>query len=126
MNLRPAAQPAAYNNVSAKQVEVGTALYYADYLEGRATALGEVYRADQMTAAHQSLPLGTIVKVTRLDNGLSTIVRINDRGPYCEGCVIDLSTVAAQELDLMQVGRNAGKRANSRTVGSESSCSCIC
>ncbi len=102
----PAAQPASYNDVSAKQVEVGMALYYADYLEGRATALGEVYQGNQMTAAHQSLPLGTIVKVTRLDNGLSTVVRINDRGPFCEGCVIDLSTTAAQEIDLMQVGRS--------------------
>jgi rare lipoprotein A len=85
--------------------ETGYALFYADYLNGNATALGEIYRHDLMTAGHSKLPLGTIVKVTRLDNGLSTTVRINDRGAYCDDCIIDLSRAAAQQIDLIRVGR---------------------
>lgn len=85
--------------------ETGYALFYADYFEGNATALGEIYRHNLMTAAHPKLPLGTIVKVTRLDNGLSTTVRINDRGAYCDECIIDLSKAAAQQIDLIRVGR---------------------
>lgn len=78
----------------------GTAKVYPDYYDGNPTALGEVFYQDQMTAAHKKLALGTIVKVTRLDNGRSTTVRINDRGAYCDGCVIDLSQAAAQQLDI--------------------------
>ncbi|WP_367389239.1 septal ring lytic transglycosylase RlpA family protein [Lewinella sp. LCG006] len=85
--------------------ETGYALFYADYLEGNATALGEIYRHNLMTAGHPKLPLGTIVKVTRLDNGLSTTVRINDRGAYCDDCIIDLSRAAAQQIDMIRVGR---------------------
>ncbi len=83
----------------------GTAQIYPDYLEGNLTALGETFSQRQKTAAHKKLPLGTIVKVTRLDNGLTTTVRINDRGAYCDGCVIDLSKAAAQELDLLGIGQ---------------------
>lgn len=86
--------------------ETGDALFYADYFEGSPTALGETYHHHLMTAAHPKLPLGTIVKVTRLDNGLTTTVRINDRGAYCDGCVIDLSRAAAQQIDLLRVGRS--------------------
>lgn len=85
--------------------ETGDALYYADHFEGSPTALGEVYHHHLMTAAHAKLPLGTIVKVTRPDNGLTTTVRINDRGAYCDNCVIDLSRAAAQQIDLIRVGR---------------------
>ena len=85
--------------------ETGDALFYADYFEGNPTALGETYHHHLMTAAHPKLPLGTIVKVTRLDNGLTTTVRINDRGAYCDNCVIDLSRAAAQQIDLLRVGR---------------------
>jgi len=85
--------------------ETGEAVYYADYFEGSPTALGETYHHHLMTAAHAKLPLGTIVKVTRLDNGLVTTVRINDRGAYCDNCVIDLSRAAAQQIDLIRVGR---------------------
>ena len=85
--------------------ETGDALYYADHFEGSPTALGETYHHHLMTAAHAKLPLGTIVKVTRPDNGLTTTVRINDRGAYCDDCVIDLSRAAAQQIDLLRVGR---------------------
>jgi rare lipoprotein A len=83
----------------------GYAVYYADYYEGSPTALGEIFHQNLMTAAHQNLPLGTIVKVTRIDNGMTTTVRINDRGAFCEGCIIDLSKAAATEIDLLKVGR---------------------
>ena len=83
----------------------GLAQVYPDYHEGNPTALGETFSQQQKTAAHKKLPLGTIVKVTRLDNGLTTTVRINDRGAYCDECVIDLSKAAAQELDLLGIGQ---------------------
>jgi rare lipoprotein A len=89
--------------------QMGYAIFYADYYEGNPTALGEVYRANEFTAAHATLPLGTMVEVTRLDNGMSTVVRINDRGAYCEGCLIDLSRVAAEEIDLLRDGRTQVK-----------------
>lgn len=92
-------------NASSQAEQRGFAVYYADYYAGNPTALGEVYDPSLMTAAHKTLPLGTIVKVTRQDNGLSTTVRINDRGPYSEGCVIDLSKAAAMEIDLLRVGK---------------------
>jgi rare lipoprotein A len=80
--------------------ETGLASVYADYYEGNPTALGEVFHQYEFTAAHAKLPLGSLVEVTRLDNGLTTNVRINDRGAFCEGCIIDLSKAAAQQLGL--------------------------
>lgn len=85
-------------------VERGMAVYYADYLEGQPTAYGEIYRKDQLTAAHRTHPAGTMLKVTRLDNRRSVIVRVNDRGAYCDGCVVDLSKIAALQLDLLRSG----------------------
>lgn len=85
--------------------ETGYAVYYADYLAGNPTAMGENYDPNLMTAAHHKLPLGTIVKVSRIDNGLSTTVRINDRGAYCDDCLVDLSKVAAKQIDLIRAGR---------------------
>ena len=84
--------------------ERGLAVYYADYLEGQPTAYGEVYRRDQLTAAHRTHPSGTLLKVTRLDTRRSVIVRVNDRGAYCDGCVVDLSKIAALQLDLLRTG----------------------
>jgi len=97
--------PQVYSSSSPSQDQVGFAVYYADYYEGNPTALGEIFQQKLMTAAHQQLPLGTIVKVTRVDNGMSTTVRINDRGAYCDGCIIDLSKAAAAEIDLLRVGK---------------------
>ncbi len=81
--------------------EVGIAHPYPNYYDGSPTALGEVFHQNLMTAGHKTLPLGTIVKIARIDNGLSTTVRINDRGAYCDGCIIDLSTAAAQKIGLL-------------------------
>lgn len=85
--------------------ERGIAVFYADYLEGQPTAYGDTYQRDKMTAAHRTHPAGTMLKVTRLDNNRSVIVRVNDRGAYCDGCVVDLSKVAALQLDLLKAGR---------------------
>lgn len=84
--------------------QTGKASYYADYFEGRKTAYGEPYRRAEMTAAHKTLPFGTVVKVTHLGNGNSVIVRINDRGPFVKGRIIDLSRRAAEELGLVLEG----------------------
>lgn len=85
--------------------ETGMAHFYPDHYAGKITASGEVFQQELFTAAHPKLPLGTIVKVVRTDNGLSTTVRINDRGAYCDECIIDLSRAAAEEIDLTTAGR---------------------
>ncbi|MEM1214912.1 MAG: septal ring lytic transglycosylase RlpA family protein [Bacteroidota bacterium] len=85
--------------------ERGIATFYPDYYEGSPTALGETYYGSLMTAAHQTLPLGTMVQVTRPDNGMNVTVRINDRGAYCDGCIISLSKAAAAQINLLSVGQ---------------------
>ncbi len=82
----------------------GTASYYADQFQGRRTANGETFNMHELTAAHRSLPFGTWVKVTNLSNGKDVIVRINDRGPYVKGRIIDLSIGAAKELGIVHSG----------------------
>ncbi len=83
--------------------ERGDASYYSDRLAGRPTASGEPYVPSGMTAAHRSLPFGTIVEVARED-GRKVEVRINDRGPFKRGRVIDLSRRAAEKLGMMREG----------------------
>lgn len=86
------------------QVQTGTASFYADKFESKQTASGEKYKHKKMTAAHKSLPFGTIVKVTNLDNQETVEVRINDRGPYIDGRIIDLSRSAAEKLKFINQG----------------------
>ena len=74
------------------------------YGEAQMTASGERFDKHKMTAAHRSLPLGTYVRVTNQRNGKSVIVRINDRGPYGHGRIIDLSEAAARQLDMIDAG----------------------
>ena len=88
----------------AKPYQVGTASWYGEYFDGKPTASGEPYDMYDMTAAHLTLPLGTYVRVTNLQNGKSVIVRVNDRGPYVEGRTIDLSYGAAQALKFTEKG----------------------
>lgn len=87
---------------------VGLASYYGPGLHGEETASGETFNQRAMTAAHRTLPLGTVVRVTNLDNGRSVVVRINDRGPYGrnyrKGTIIDLSRAAAQRLQFIDDG----------------------
>ena len=80
--------------------ETGVASWYGGNFNGRKTANGETYDMWAMTAAHKSLPFGTVVKVTNTKNGDSTVVRINDRGPFVGGRVIDLSRAAANDINL--------------------------
>lgn len=82
----------------------GTASYYADSFEGKATASGEPYRSKKLTAAHRTLPFGTKVLVERIDNGKSVVVTINDRGPFVKGRIIDLSFQAAKLLSMQTSG----------------------
>ena len=84
--------------------ETGKASYYADKFNGRKTANGEIFRNRKKTAAHKTLPFGTIVKVTNLRNGRSVKVRINDRGPFVAGRHIDLSKKAARKIGMVQEG----------------------
>lgn len=89
----------------AQTMERGYAVYYADYLEGRQTANGELFSNSKLTCAHRTLPFGTLLKVTRTDNQRSVLVRVNDRGPHKEGLLIDLSKAAALELDFLNAGK---------------------
>ena len=86
------------------RIQRGKASYYSDDLHGKPTASGEPYHRLQLTAAHRTLPFGTICKVTNLANGKSVNVRINDRGPFIEGRIIDLSYKAAEVLDAIKAG----------------------
>lgn len=84
--------------------EVGIASWYGPGFQGRTTANGELYDMYAFTAAHKSLPFGTVVKVVDLDTGRSVVVRINDRGPFVPGRIIDLSYAAARELGMVERG----------------------
>lgn len=84
--------------------EVGMASWYGPKFHGRKTASGERYDKYEMTAAHRTLPMPSIVRVTRLDNGRSVKVRINDRGPFAHNRIIDLSQAAAEKLDMIRAG----------------------
>src|SRR5690606_16958634 len=86
------------------QVQTGKASFYADRFEGRPTASGEKYRHNKLTAAHKTLPFGTRVRVTNLANNESVEVVINDRGPWVEGRVIDVSQSAAEKLGFVNQG----------------------
>lgn len=84
--------------------EFGKAGYYADSLHGRNTKSGEKYDKKKFTCAHKTLPFGTKIRVTRLDNDRSVVVTVNDRGKFVEGYIVDLSRAAAEQIDLIQKG----------------------
>lgn len=84
--------------------ETGIASWYGPTFYGKNTANGEVYDANALTAAHRTLPMPVNVRVTNLENGKSIVVRVNDRGPYARGRIIDLSRRAAELLDVIQTG----------------------
>lgn len=84
--------------------QTGIASFYADKFVGRTTANGEKYKHSKLTAAHRSLPFGTLLKVTNLENGKEVIVRVNDRGPFVKGRIIDLSKSAAKKLGYIDQG----------------------
>ncbi|HMB54159.1 MAG TPA: septal ring lytic transglycosylase RlpA family protein [Thermoanaerobaculia bacterium] len=90
--------------VVGRVIERGVASWYGKPFHGRQTASGAVYDMHEMTAAHKELAFGTVVEVTNLDNGLSTVVEITDRGPFIRGRVIDLSLAAAREIEMVGPG----------------------
>ena len=82
----------------------GLASWYGNKFHGRKTASGEIYDMHKLTAAHRTLPFGTIVKVTNRKNNKSVVVRITDRGPFVRGRIIDLSYGAAAQIDMINEG----------------------
>jgi rare lipoprotein A len=96
--------PPPPSSISSSDLE-GLASYYAEPYQGRPTASGEIFESyKQLTAAHRTLPFNTMVRVTNKSNGREVDVKINDRGPFVEGRVIDLSMRAAREIDLVRPG----------------------
>jgi rare lipoprotein A len=83
---------------------LGIASYYADKYHGRKTANGETFDMHAMTAAHKTLPFDTRIRVTNMNNGKQVDVRINDRGPFVKGRILDLSLGAAKKLDMIGTG----------------------
>lgn len=90
--------------VAGPYYEVGIASWYGPGFDGNLTANGEIYDMEGISAAHKTLPFGTIVRVVEFDTGRSIVVRINDRGPFVEGRIIDLSKGAARELGIVDKG----------------------
>lgn len=107
---KPSGPPGTPSKQAAKKLshkkpyQVGTASWYGSDFMGRATASGEPYNMYDLTAAHPTLPLGSLVRVTNLRNGRDVIVRVNDRGPVVDGRIIDLSYSAARALKFKEQG----------------------
>jgi rare lipoprotein A len=88
-----------------EQIAVGEASYYGRELAGNRTASGERFNPQALTAAHRTLPMGTRLRVTNQANGRSVIVRVNDRGPFARGRIIDVSLAAAQQIQMVRSGK---------------------
>lgn len=107
--LIPQPQPGTLEEIPFQPRELlfhqrGIASWYGPGFHGRCTANGETFDQNAMTAAHPSLPLGSMIRVTRITTGKEIVVRINDRGPYIDGRVLDLSQRAAAELEMVEKG----------------------
>jgi rare lipoprotein A len=89
---------------TSKAYQIGVSSYYGKKFHGRKTANGEIFNMYKLTAAHRVLPLGTHVRVTNLSNGRWVEVKVNDRGPFIEGRILDLSFAAALEIEMVQAG----------------------
>ncbi len=85
-------------------VEYGMASYYSDEFHGKKTASGEIYNKYEYTCAHRTLPFGTKIKVTNLENKKCVIVRVNDRGPQKRERIVDLSYIAAKDIEMIHKG----------------------
>ena len=90
--------------VGVGETATGIASWYGPGFHGKKTSNGEIYDQNAFTAAHKTLPMNTIVSVTNLDNGRKTTVRVNDRGPFVDNRIIDVSKAAATRLDMLQTG----------------------
>lgn len=98
------------------QVLHGEASYYGPGFEGKLTANGETFNSSEMTCAHKTLPFNTMLKVTRDDTGASVVVRVNDRGPYAKGRILDLSAGAGKKIGLDKDGH---AKVTIEVIGSE-------
>ncbi|WP_229779327.1 septal ring lytic transglycosylase RlpA family protein [Pseudomonas matsuisoli] len=96
--------PAAFAAEESSFTQEGKASHYSDAFQGKRTTSGERFDNDELVAAHKTLPLGTRVEVTNLENDKTVTVRINDRGPHTPGRVIDLSQEAAKKVDMLEEG----------------------
>lgn len=99
--VKDVAKVPALKPVSAKKhhwYEIGKATWYGGKFDGRKTADGETYNENELTCAHRTLPLGTLIRVTNLQNNRSTVVRVTDRGPWVKHAILDLSHAAARKL----------------------------
>ncbi len=86
------------------QIQIGKASYYSKRATGRMTASGDRLHHDSLTCAHRSYPFGTLLQVTNPSNGRMIVVRVNDRGPFVRGRIVDLSWAAAKVLDILSSG----------------------
>ena len=86
------------------QIQIGKASYYSKRATGRLTASGDRLHHDSLTCAHRSYPFGTLLQVTNPSNGRMIVVRVNDRGPFVRGRIVDLSWAAAKVLDILSTG----------------------
>ena len=102
--VSPSSRVGALYDSKPISVETGKASFYGGRWIGRLTANGEHYRAEDCTAAHKKLPFNTRVRVTNLRNNKSVIVRINNRGPYVKGRILDLSVIAARKIEMVSDG----------------------
>lgn len=93
-----------FGSKRALSVQSGSASYYSDKFAGRSTASGAPYEPHGFTAAHRSLPFGSVLRVTRRDGGQVVYVRVTDRGPFARGRIVDLSRAAAEQLGMMRAG----------------------
>jgi len=99
------AHPVSISKIdTSRAYQIGISSYYGKKFHGRKTANGEVFNMYKLTAAHRVLPLGTYVRVTHLDNGRWVEVKVNDRGPFIEGRILDLSFAAALEIEMVNAG----------------------
>jgi rare lipoprotein A len=103
-NSPDAETPLAPSDAKPISVETGLASWYGGPYHNRRGSNGEIYNMHAMTAAHRTLPLGSIVRVTNMKTGRAALVRITDRGPFVEGRILDLSEAAAKKVDVWQVG----------------------
>ena len=100
----PPEKGATIEKRESRGVQQGIASWYGADFHGKQTSSGEIYDMYQLTCAHNTLPLGTIVMVTNLENGKSVELKVNDRGPFVKGRIIDLSYAAARMLDMHEQG----------------------
>ncbi len=95
----------SFANFAQDSIFYGKATYYADHFQDKKTASGEIFSQDSLTAAHQTLPFNTYLKVTNLKNAKSVVVKVNDRGPFGGGdYIIDLSKTAARKIEMLKAG----------------------